>query len=85
MQFNDLQLLTAINQSYDYHLIFQNECEPISSRGIYLTGCFQAMLDEIETNSAIVGGVAIGILVVMVSIMKHQINGIRNFIIIQNS
>jgi len=43
-----------------------NECEPISSRGIYLTGCFQAMLDEIETNSAIVGGVAIGVLVVMI-------------------
>ena len=53
--------------------MFQNECEPISSRGIYLTGCFQAMLDEIETNSAIVGGVAIGVLVVMVSINKIDI------------
>ena len=48
---------------------FQNECEPISSKGIYLTGCFQAMLDEIEINSAIVGGVAIGVLVVMVGII----------------
>ena len=53
--------------------MFQNECEPISSRGIYLTGCFQAMLDEIETNSAIVGGVAIGVLVVMVSINEMEI------------
>ena len=53
--------------------MFQNECEPISSRGIYLTGCFQAMLDEIETNSAIVGGVAIGVLVVMVSINEIDI------------
>ena len=53
--------------------MFQNECEPISSRGIYLTGCFQAMLDEIETNSAIVGGVAIGVLVVMVSINEIKI------------
>ena len=52
--------------------MFQNECEPISSRGIYLTGCFQAMLDEIETNSAIVGGVAIGVLVVMVSINETE-------------
>ena len=38
------------------------------------------MLDEIETNSAIVGGVAIGILVVMVSIMKHQVNRIRDIL-----
>ena len=42
------------------------------------------MLDEIETNSAIVGGVAIGILVVMVSIMKDQVNRIRNYIILKN-
>ena len=31
------------------------------------------MLDEIETNSAIVGGVAIGVLVVMVSINEIEI------------
>lgn len=36
------------------------------------------MLDEIETNSAIVGGVAIGILVVMVSMLRHQNNRIIN-------
>merc|ERR1712088_575940 len=43
----------------------QGNCEPISSRGIYLTGCFQKMIDQIDENSAIVGGVAIGIIVVM--------------------
>jgi hypothetical protein len=41
-------------------------CEPITSKGIYLDGCFQKMVDEIEMNSQIIGGVAIGIIVVMI-------------------
>jgi hypothetical protein len=46
---------------------FQGHCEPLSSKGIYLTGCFQTMIDEIEAHSEIIGGVAIGVIVVMVS------------------
>ncbi len=45
----------------------QRRCaeRPTSSNGLYGQGCYTKVKDFIEDNSAIIGGVCIGILVVM--------------------
>ena len=47
----------------------QRECarRPTSSNGLYNVGCYEAVQDFVEDNKAIIGGIAIGILVMMVS------------------
>ena len=66
-EYYQIEFITSQNTNQNFFTSYlQGNCEPISSRGIYLTGCFQKMIDQIDENSAIVGGVAIGIIVVMV-------------------
>jgi len=39
---------------------------PFSNNGLYAKGCFQMVVEQIEAHESIVGGIAIGIVVVMV-------------------
>lgn len=40
--------------------------DPQSSKGLYATGCFQMVVNEIEKHEAIIGGIAIVVVAVMV-------------------
>jgi len=54
-----------------YFLYPQEACgiNPTSSNGLFVKGCLEVVVDEVEKHSAIVGGVAIGVIVVMVRIV----------------
>ena len=59
-----------MNKSCAYFNFFsQDECAQSgeSVDGLYVRGCFTLVVDEIRQHEAIIGGVAIGIIVVMVN------------------
>ena len=52
-----------------FNSIFQRECakEATSGLGLYATGCFKFVEEQIKQHEAIIGSVAIIVVVVMVS------------------